>query len=78
MKRAVCMIRNLLFDLVVFGRLAVDMTATSVKFEIPLVDVLEASHRSSGLVTSSVELFGAWVDCAREPNCGTTQVDFTP
>ena len=31
--RAVCMIRNLLFDLVVFGRHAVAIFATSVIFE---------------------------------------------
>ena len=54
-----------------------DMTATSVKFESPLVDVSEASHRSSGClatsnVGSSVELLGAGVGCAKQPNCGIT------
>ena len=39
MKRVVRMIRNLLPDLVVFGRHAVDITATLVEFESPLVDV---------------------------------------
>ena len=33
------MIRNLLFDLFVFGRHAVDTTATLVKFGSPFVDV---------------------------------------
>ena len=64
-KRAVCSIRNLLFDLVVFGRHVVDITATSVEFESPLVDVSEALHRPSGClatsnVGSSAELLGAW------------------
>ena len=85
MRRAVCMTGNL-FVVVGFGRRAVDITATSVKFESPLADVLEASHRSSGClailnVGSSVELLGAWVDCARKPNCGIIPVslsDFTP
>ena len=56
-----------------------DTTATTVKFEGPLVGLSEA-HRSSGClatlnnVGSIVELLGAWVDCARQPNCGITPV----
>ena len=70
------------FVVVGFGRHAVDITATSVKFESPLADILGASHRSSGClatlnVGSSVELLGAWGDCARQPNCGIILVSFS-
>ena len=54
-----------------------DISATTIEFESPISDVLEASHRSSGclatsIVGSSVGLFGAWVKRARQPS------DFTP
>ena len=45
-----------------------DITATTVKFEGPLVRLATLN------VGSIVELLGAWVNCARQPNCGITPV----
>ena len=50
-----------------------DISATTIEFESPISDVLEASHWSSGclatsIVGSSVGLFGAWVKRARQPS----------